>query len=412
MRATAYLSNSFPALAEPYVMEEIAALRRRGEVVVPCSARRPRPVSFELKTWARETLYLEPLRLRFVIRAIWLGLKRMSVLSGILRDAFSEPHHSLTRRSKAIVHTCLGAYLAVLLKDSKVDHIHVHHGYFSSWIAMTAARLGGITYSMTLHGSDLLLNKAFLETKLTHCQFCTTVSEFNRRHITNRFTQVDPQKVFVRRMGIDVKPSASQRGPVQPLIIRAAGRLHPVKNHSFLIEACARLKEKRHAFACFIAGEGSLLRPLSLLIEKRGLAHNVALLGHLSPRELDAYYAVCNVVALTSRSEGLPMVLMEAMARGKIVLAPGITGIPELVVHNVTGFLYDEGSLDSFIEQLGTICSLPAAALNRIRKSAHTMVKEKYDRKTNLNAFIDLLLQHTPSPEEITPHEDFVLQQI
>ena len=84
------------------------------------------------------------------------------------------------RRLKALLHTWLGAYYAGLLRERGVTHIHAHHGYFGSWIAMTAARLLGVSFSLTLHGSDLLRDGVYLETKLKNCRFCVTISEYNR----------------------------------------------------------------------------------------------------------------------------------------------------------------------------------------------------------------------------------------
>ena len=123
----------------------------------------------------------------------------------------------------------------------------------------------------------------------------------------------------------------------------AVGRLHPVKDHAFLLRACHELKTSGADFACLIAGEGPERPWLEHLIRNLGLEDQVKLLGHLSRQQLDACYELCDLVVLTSRSEGIPLVLMEAMARGKIVLAPAITGIPELVKDGETGFLYRAG---------------------------------------------------------------------
>ncbi len=411
MRTIAYISNLFPSPVEPYVMQEIAELRRRGIEVVPCSARRPDTTDNRLKSWAAGTLYIQPLRLSLLLRSAWLCLQKMSVVAGIIRLAF-EGREPPSRKTKAILHTFLGAYLAVLLGRSGVDHIHVHHGYFSCWIAMVAARLRGITYSVTLHGSDLLLHKAYLETKLTHCQLCVTVSEFNRRYILANYPLINPAKIFARRMGVDPKPVSRQETRQTPLIMLSVGRLHYIKNHAFLIEACARLKQSRRSFACLIAGEGEERHSLQALIQSFHLEHEVVLLGHLSPSQLERYYANCNLVILTSRSEGLPLALMEAMARGKVVLAPEISGIPELVVNGETGFLFREGSLEDFIEKVETISSSSTAFLNNIRNAARQLILGKYDRETNLASFTDLLLEQAALAEETNLHENLVLQQI
>ncbi len=412
MPTIAYITNLFPAAVEPYVIDEIAELRRRGISVIPYSARHPRDIEGGMKSWATETIYLHPLRVDLLVRAAGLCMRKVSTLYGMISLALFQEHEPLARKAKAIVHTLLGAYLAVLLERCGVEHIHVHHGYFSCWIAMVASRLRGITYSVTLHGSDLMLHKAYLETKLTNCQFCVTISEFNRRYILDHYAGVNPDKIFVRRMGVDLRTESPQNAEKAPLIILSVGRLHQVKNHAFLIKACARLKERRFPFACLFAGEGKERRALERLIESSHLEHEVILLGHLSTSQLEKYYANCNLVLLTSRSEGLPLTLMEAMARGKVVLAPAITGIPELVADRETGFLFREGSLDDFIEKVEMIRSSSTEFLNGIRTSARQLIMAKFDRETNLASFADLLLELTALVEEINPHENFVLQQI
>jgi glycosyltransferase involved in cell wall biosynthesis len=143
------------------------------------------------------------------------------------------------------------------------------------------------------------------------------------------------------------------------------------------------------------------------------------------------------VAVLTSRSEGIPLALMEAMAHGKIVLAPAITGIPELVIAGKTGFLYQPGSLDEFVDRLEFIRSLTGRSLAAlppmrghrdverraqstsalrelewIRHAARVQVQHNFNRSRNLESFGDLFLQRFAAQTESIPHEDFVLQQI
>jgi colanic acid/amylovoran biosynthesis glycosyltransferase len=413
MRTIAYITNMFPSPVEPYVAEEIAELRRRGVAVIPCSAHRPDDgTDFELKSWSSETNYILPLRLAHSIRAGWLCVRKLPLLSDILVRTLFRGTESPSRKLKAILHTFLGAYLAVLLEPAEVDHIQVHHGYFASWIAMVAARLRGITYSVTLHGSDLLLHKAYLDTKLRNCHFCTTVSEFNRDYIIDHYRWIDPQKIFIRRMGVDTTRTSSPNVLQPSLVMLAVGRLHRVKNHAFLIKACARLKRRGRPFACLIAGEGKERTSLQILIQRLGLEHEVILLGHLSRSKLNAFYENSNLVVLTSRSEGLPLALMEAMARGKTVLAPSISGIPELVMNGQNGFLFREGSIDDFLDQIEKLRSSSPDILRNIGAAARKTISKSFDRSTNQAAFVDLLLQQTANFAQNGPHENLVLQQI
>ena len=354
MPTIAYIANQFPSPVEPYVMEEIQELCRCGVRVIPCSVRLPEEtISEELMSCSAETLYLQPLRFGLLMRAAGLCFRQRKVLADLLKRIVLCGKESPAQRIRTLLHTWLGAYYALLLRRRGVEHIHVHHGYFGSWIAMIAARLLGISFSMTLHGSDLLLHPRYLETKLKHCKFCVTISEFNRSQILERYPECDQSKILVQRLGVS---SHTGTWPVREnpsrdsgAIILAVGRLHPVKNHAFLLQACQQLKDRGIRFLCKIAGEGEERAPLEQLVHHLNLQTEVQLLGHLSRHQLNAWYENANLVVLTSDSEGIPLVLMEAMVRGKIVLAPAITGIPELVQHGKTGFLYRPGSLEDFV---------------------------------------------------------------
>jgi colanic acid/amylovoran biosynthesis glycosyltransferase len=314
-------------------------------------------------------------------------------------------NESPKKRLKVLLHSGFGAYYAVLLRNCGVDHIHVHHGYFGSWIAMTAAALLDISYSMTLHGSDLLLNAAYLDTKLEHCRFCATVSEYNRGYILKHFPAIDSEKITVSRLGVEISaelksPRCIVRNTTSPLILVSVGRLHPVKNHGFLISACAQLRDNGIDFKCAIAGEGSERRRLESLIRSKSLQDYVTLLGHVDRSRMDEHYSNADVIVLTSRSEGIPLVLMEAMAKGKIVLAPEITGIPELVIPGKTGFLYTPDMIDDFLKKISFIYELVrgqhAAEISRldwIRHAARVQILHNFNRSKNLAHFSNYFLQ-------------------
>lgn len=319
------------------------------------------------------------------------------------------------QRVRALLHTWLGAYYALLIEKTGPVHIHAHHGYFASWVAMVAARLLGIGYSLTLHGSDLLRHGAYLDAKLANCSFCLTVSEYNRSYLLQTYPGIRREKVLLQHVGVDVPQAhiTAERadGPDACMLLLAVGRLHPVKDHAFLVRACARLKQRGLPFLCLIAGDGPERKSLHCLITGLGLQGQVKLLGHVAPDQLHLYYTMADLVVLTSRSEGIPLVLMEAMAREKLVLAPAITGIPELVVDGETGFLFQSGSLDDFVNRVEIIRSL-SPRLGDIRRAARERVLAEFDRKKNLKIFSDVFLARISATAECSFHENPVLQQI
>lgn len=434
MLTVAYLANRFPTAVEPYVTEEIEELRSRGIRVVAGSVLKVRREDEALAMRCAPEVVLQPLQGVVLLRALWLCARRWQRISPLMGRVLFCGREGPVQRVKALLHTWLGACYAALLEARAIEHIHVHHGYFGSWIAMVAARLLGVGFSMTLHGSDLLLHGAYLDMKLESCKFCLTVSEYNRRYILKRYPGVEPGKVVVARLGVEVcertvptAPSLKANG--DPFRLLAVGRLHAVKDHAFLVRACAQLQARHVHLECSIAGDGPERSSLASLIRKYGLEERVTLLGHVPREQMDSLYDRANVVVLTSQSEGIPLVLMEAMARGKIVLAPAITGIPELVIAGKTGFLYEPGSMGDFVARLLFIRSLieaqgrpdqfcvhsdvrSAGRLDWVRHAARVQVGHNFNRKKNLKSFGDLFIRRIAAPTESIPDKNFVLQQI
>lgn len=445
MLTIAYLANQFPSSVEPYVVEEIEELRRRGVRVIAGSVRPPVNDATGPRETCRAEITLLPLDASTLLRGLWLSVRRWKRISPLIMRVVFRGREGPLLRMKALLHTWLGACYAVRLRNRRIAQIHAHHGYFGSWIALVAARLLDAGFSMTLHGSDLLLHATYLDVKLENCRFCLTVSEFNRRYILEHHPEVVEEKVLVSRLGVEVRPEPiCLEARNNRFTLLAVGRLHRVKDHAFLVRACAQLRARGLRFECSIAGEGPERRRLESLIRKYSLEKFVTLLGHVPREQIDSLYARADVVLLTSRSEGLPLVLMEAMARGKIVLAPAITGIPELVIPGKTGFLFESGSQADFVARLLFIHSLnihseiestdgqcnhdrpnqdrprqarpnilsAARQLDWVRHAAQVQVRHYFNRNKNLELFVDLFLQRVTPRTGSIRHEDSVLQQI
>jgi colanic acid/amylovoran biosynthesis glycosyltransferase len=306
----------------------------------------------------------------------------------------------------------VGCCLAWKLRRADVRHLHVHHGYAAAWIAMTAAQVLGRTYSMTLHGSDLLLGASYLRVKLEHCESCFTISEYNRNVLLRLHPMTNERKVVVQRLGVCVPSLAPVRAQEQEEQTRfrllTVGRLHPVKNHTFLLYGCARLRERGQLLHCCVAGDGPERARLKELREHLRLPGVVEFLGSVPRDQLNCLYDEADLVVLTSSSEGIPLTLMEAMARGAVVLAPAITGIPELVVDGKTGFLYRPGSLEDFADQV-TWIRQHYSGLAHIRRAARQHVLHSFNRELNLPRFQQKLMQRVWGNKDVQDAH-FVLQ--
>jgi colanic acid/amylovoran biosynthesis glycosyltransferase len=417
MTTVAYIANEFPSPLEPYVMDEIGELRRRGTRVICCSGKRvsPKNLSLAERAYWKETHFFQPLTDTTLMNAAGRVASDRRNRWSLLKPLLLDPTASLGLRVRALGHTLMGAALAEELAPRDVQHIHAHHGYFASWMALVAARLLGIEFSFTLHGSDLLRRADLLAAKLQACSFCVTVSDFNRRYILEKYPRIAPEKIIVRRLGVNrILPwpsappqPASQCG--QPFCLLAVGRLHAVKDHRFLIDACSALRAQGLNFLCWIVGEGPERLALERQIVKLKLQDLVHLVGQVPRAEVARYYQHADLVVMTSQSEGIPVVLMEAMSHQKLVLAPAITGIPELVKDHRTGFLYPPGSLLDFVHAVAQI-SANQSSMTDIRRAAAAMVADSYNRQRNLRTFAEDFLArvlHTDGD-----HAHSVLQQV
>ena len=397
MKTVAYIANEFPSPVEPYIADEIAELRRHGTRVICCSGKRVSPDNLSLAERAlwKETRYFQPLCDDEILRAAHRLASDRHKLAPLLKPLLWERGTGLHRCLRGLGHTIMGAALAEQLAPLDVEHIHAHHGYFASWMARTAAHLLGIGFSFTLHGSDLLQRADWLSAKLQACQFCVTVSEFNRQYILRNYPSIPASKITVQRLGVDrvlTRPvtGAVETGP-RPFCLLSVGRLHQVKDYRFLIAGCGALRDRGMDFVCSIVGEGPERGILEQQISEFGLRDRVRLTGQLPRTSLPDYYRQADLVVLTSRSEGIPVVLMEAMSHKRLVLAPAITGIPELVEHQRTGFLYEPGSLPDFVDAVEWIRgNLPSLA--EIQRAAAATIDASYNRQRNLRVFAEEFL--------------------
>jgi glycosyltransferase involved in cell wall biosynthesis len=268
---------------------------------------------------------------------------------------------------------------------------------------------------MTLHGSDLLVRADYLDCKLRHCRFCITISEFNRNYICQHYPSIDPGKILVHRLGVDVNFWRPVPRSANHLFfsILSVGRLHPIKNHEFLIRACHELKGAGLNFRCTIAGEGDERERLQNLIRKLRLGNDVTLCGHVRREQLPLLYSRADVVVLTSRCEGIPQTLMEAMAMERTVLAPEITGIPELIASERTGFLYEANSMPDFVVKLAHIAAA-SLSLDELRHEARRQVDTNFNHHWNLRSWAHDFLRHIDArtDNEELLYANPVLQQV
>lgn len=350
----AYLCWFYPVISMTFVQREVAALRARGVEVQTMALRPAEHVLSEIERQsAQETWTVLPVS---PVRAGW------ALVRGFLRSprAFVSTLHlaqldvAKTRTSRRLLRAFAYFIEAVLLAERLrrvgLDHVHVHGGDVGSHVVRLVASLERgrrrsvpFTWSLTVHGPGELLEprEHLLQEKVRDADLVVAISEYGRAQIVALTDEQDWHKLEVVHCGIDVEgwPRREPTGHDGPLRVLTVGRLHPQKSHHILVDAVALLRDRGIELALTIVGEGPTRAQLERQIAAADLEDLVHLVGAVGQSDVGEYFRTHDVFCLASVSEGLPVVLMEAMAAGLPVVTTRITGVPELVVDGLSGLL-------------------------------------------------------------------------
>jgi len=275
-------------------------------------------------------------------------------------------------------HLIYVAEAALILRWTELNgtrHLHAHFGTNSAEIAMLSRVLGAPTYSFTVHGPDEFLRPMGLEEKTERASFVIAISQFGRSQLLMRLPLRDWDKVKVVHCGLE---SAFHSVPVRPVPdttrIVCVGRLCEAKGQFLLIRATAALLARGIEIDLVLAGDGPLRPALERQIESLGLTGRVRITGWISGDQVREEILLARALVLPSFAEGLPVVIMEAMALRRPVLTTYIAGIPELVRPGQNGWLFPAGSQEHLESALANCLRTPVELLRELGNQAHADV--------------------------------------
>lgn len=248
------------------------------------------------------------------------------------------------------------------LSERGIRHVHVHFALAVANVAMIACRLGDLQYSLTVHGSTEFFNvdSLLLREKVERAEFVVCISDFCRAQVLSQVGDSHWAKLHVVHCGLDAEAYAAVGRPLsqdRPFVVLTVGRLIMVKGMGVLLRSLAELKRDGYLIRCYIVGDGPDRKSLMRLSERLELADCVSFVGSLDQSGLKAYYDDADVFVLPSYAEGLPVVLMEAMAKQLPVIATRITGVPELVRDGVSGLLVSPANVQELRKAISLIYS-------------------------------------------------------
>ena len=396
MKTIAYVLPTYPMPSQTFIRREIAALEARGWTVHRFAMRRFGSEMAEPADRAEQerTEYILDGRAALVraVAAEALGRPRrwLSALSAAVRMA-RRSEKGLLRHLAYLAEAC---YLRRRLAGLGARHLHAHFGTNAAAVAMLGRLLGGPPYSITMHGPEEFdaPGPLALREKARHAAFVVAISHFTRSQLCRWCATADWPKIHVVRCGLDGVFLEGTGTPVPPRPrLVSVGRLAEQKGQLLLVEASARLRDRGIDFELVIVGDGPMREELEQLIDRLGLRDRVWITGFLDNRAVRRELEAARALVLPSFAEGLPVVIMEALALGRPVIATYIAGIPELVEAGRNGWLVPAGALEPLVEAMAEVLAAGPDELDRMGRDGAARAALQHDAATEAGKLAALI---------------------
>ncbi len=405
----AYVVSQFPEFCETFILNEMVELARRG---VPfeifslkrCGDERFQPGARELM---EASTHYAPSVFPPVVAWAHLSLAAAHPVRyfSTLFLAFHAFRGSWEVFAKTLYVFALAPWFARIAIRRGLGHIHAHWASIPSSGGLFAARLAGLPFSLTAHAYDIFIDRTLLNEKIHAAEYMVTCTRYNRRFLLETYPDVDPGKILANYHGVDLEvfDEPHDQAAEEPLIL-SVGRLCDTKGFPDLVEACRLLKERGLDFSCRIVGDGYMREEIEDLIREGGLEDRIEIMGLLSRAEVVEIYRRARLFALpcvvTPRGDrdGLPNVVVEAMAMGLPVVATDVSALPEAVLDGETGRLTpprDPKALADAIESLWQDASLRA----RMGEAGRRRVRRDFGLRDNIERLAAFTKDRSPTPD-------------
>jgi glycosyltransferase involved in cell wall biosynthesis len=395
--ATAYLVSRYPAVSHTFILREVQGLRALGLRVEVASVNAPdRPAAHmtaDERDEAAATYGLKQHGVRGALTALgWAAATRPLALARTLLEALGLGRG--LKRLYALAYAVEARMVVRWMAQRRLQHLHVHFGNEAAAVGLLVKTLSGASLSLTIHGPDEFddVPGQCLRRKVERADQVVCISQFARRQLMRLTAPVHWAKLQLCRLGVDpahFAPSAQAReaGPVRLLSV---GRLTPPKGQWLLVQACAALQRTGVAFELTVVGDGPDRAALTAAVAHHGLQGQVRFTGALNQTQVRAELAHADVFVLPSLAEGIPVVLMEAMASGVPCVTSPVNGIPELIEHDRNGLLATPGDVDALMLQLRRVIE-DGALRQRLAAAGRSQVERGFHLARNVTLLADIL---------------------
>ena len=384
--AVGYLTGNYPEISHTFILREVESLRSLGIIVHTFSIRQPSIATFTGKAEidaCNSTFYVLD-----AARKIPLLLKSHFFMLSRFPARYFRSLGIALRTSppggKALLwqffYFCEAAVLAKRLQETGVTHLHNHFASSSCSVAMLASEMSGIPFSITIHGPTELQEAAHwrLDEKIARARFVACISHFCRSQAMLFSDQAHWGKLRIVHCGVTPANYGTRPRAAFGQHVLFIGRLDAVKGVPLLLEAFAGARARYPDARLTVVGDGPARAALEAQAAALGIAGATTFTGYKAQGEVAALLEEADMLVLPSFAEGLPVVLMEAMASRIPVIASGVAGVPELVQDGVSGFVVPAGDVETLTVRLERLLGDPDLC-RRMGEAGRAKVEAEFD---------------------------------
>ena len=346
----AYIMSRFPKLSETFILREMNELKRLGWVIslYPLIKESETIIHPEAEPWIDQAHFFPYYSLSILVANARCFFSDPIMYLKVFIQTIVENFRSVDYLIKALLLFPKSVKMAEDIQLELVDHIHAHYASHPALVAWIIHKFTGIAFSITVHAHDIFVDQVMLETKISDAISVVSISEYNCRFLENIMGQGIREKINIIHCGIQPSLYAdydNSFGSSNVFKIINVGSLQDYKGQIYLLEACKMLKKREIQFQCCIIGEGEERPHLEKMIKIFDLDDQVLLLGAMPQAQVAQFlttgncYVQPSIVTPSGKMEGIPVAIMEAFAAGLPVVATNLSGIPELVQPDKSGFL-------------------------------------------------------------------------